>query len=277
MPNPFPGMNPYLEEPRHWPNVHHRLITYICDALQGTLPKGYTAVIGERIYLEEIGREAIPDVTILERRRPPEEEREAAPAMGARAAVATKAEVALDEPLTFVEFEREHREPFVEIYGPDGKVVTVIEVLSPANKTAESVGRRLYLDKQAEIKRSDTNLVEIDLLGYGEHTVSLPEAWMREEAPPHRYRVCVSRAGRRRVYLLWPRRLEERLPRFGVPLKEGEKEIALDLQALLDLCYDRGGFDRIVNYAEDPDVPLTDKERRWLRRLLRQKGLRVKK
>lgn len=27
MPSPFPGMDPYLEEPRRWPDVHQRLIT----------------------------------------------------------------------------------------------------------------------------------------------------------------------------------------------------------------------------------------------------------
>jgi len=264
-------MNPYLEEPGHWPNVHHSLITYLRDALNEALPKGYTAVIGERIYLEELQREAIPDVTVMER-RPPGEEREAAVGGGVR--TATVVEVAHDEPLTFVGLEREHREPYIEIFGPDGKVVTVIEVLSPANKSAGTEGRRLYLDKQAEILRSDANLVEIDLLGYGEHTISLPEAWMREKAPPHRYRVCVSRAGRRRIYLLWPRRLKERLPKFLVPLKEGERGIGVDLQALLNLCYDRGAFDRIVDYTKDPDVPLTGEERKWLDDLLRRKGLR---
>ena len=34
MPSPFPGMDPYLEEPRRWPDVHQRLITYLTDALQ---------------------------------------------------------------------------------------------------------------------------------------------------------------------------------------------------------------------------------------------------
>ncbi|MCK4452049.1 MAG: DUF4058 family protein [Anaerolineae bacterium] len=29
MPSPFPGMDPYLEYPVRWPDVHHSLITYI--------------------------------------------------------------------------------------------------------------------------------------------------------------------------------------------------------------------------------------------------------
>ncbi len=36
MPSPFPGMDPYLED--HWRDVHTRLVVYICDALQDTVP-----------------------------------------------------------------------------------------------------------------------------------------------------------------------------------------------------------------------------------------------
>ena len=32
MHSPFPGMNPYLENPVFWAEVHHRLITAIADA-----------------------------------------------------------------------------------------------------------------------------------------------------------------------------------------------------------------------------------------------------
>ncbi len=33
MPSPFPGMNPYLEHPELWPEVHSRLIIAITDAI----------------------------------------------------------------------------------------------------------------------------------------------------------------------------------------------------------------------------------------------------
>jgi hypothetical protein len=33
MQNPFPGMNPYLEQAELWHQVHHRLIIAITDAL----------------------------------------------------------------------------------------------------------------------------------------------------------------------------------------------------------------------------------------------------
>ena len=29
MPSPFPGMDPYLEDPHGWPDVHHEVISGI--------------------------------------------------------------------------------------------------------------------------------------------------------------------------------------------------------------------------------------------------------
>ena len=34
MNSPFPGMNPYLENPVFWSEVHHRLITAIADTIE---------------------------------------------------------------------------------------------------------------------------------------------------------------------------------------------------------------------------------------------------
>ncbi|MBN3943314.1 MAG: DUF4058 family protein [Nostoc sp. NMS9] len=38
---PFPGMNPYLEDPALWPGVHGRLVVAIADALSPQLPPKY--------------------------------------------------------------------------------------------------------------------------------------------------------------------------------------------------------------------------------------------
>ena len=37
MPSPFPGMDPYLENPDLWSEVHSRLIVAISDALDDQL------------------------------------------------------------------------------------------------------------------------------------------------------------------------------------------------------------------------------------------------
>ena len=50
MPNPFPGMNPYLESPDFWPEVHNRLMVAIADALVPQLVPKYRVAIEKRIY-----------------------------------------------------------------------------------------------------------------------------------------------------------------------------------------------------------------------------------
>src|SRR5437016_2274445 len=71
MPGPFPGMDPYLEEPALWPGVHQGLITGIRAALNATLPPGYVADMGERVYVVQPGRSLYPDVAVLKSMRPP--------------------------------------------------------------------------------------------------------------------------------------------------------------------------------------------------------------
>ena len=68
MPGPFPGMDPYLEHPARWPDLHHALITYTREALNERLPARYRARTGERVYVVAAARGVYPDVAVLERR-----------------------------------------------------------------------------------------------------------------------------------------------------------------------------------------------------------------
>jgi len=49
MPSPFPRLDPYLEDPEIFPDLHDSFIIYSREALQATLPEPYFAVIGRRI------------------------------------------------------------------------------------------------------------------------------------------------------------------------------------------------------------------------------------
>jgi len=60
MASPFPGMDPYLEDRALWNDVHHRLITYINNALQRQVRLRYHGRIEERLYVEEAKREIVP-------------------------------------------------------------------------------------------------------------------------------------------------------------------------------------------------------------------------
>ena len=67
--SPFPGMDPYLEHPELWPDVHNRLIAAIGDHLGPLLAPRYVARIEERTYVVEPGELELlylgrPDVTV---------------------------------------------------------------------------------------------------------------------------------------------------------------------------------------------------------------------
>ncbi|PAX52909.1 hypothetical protein CK510_16740 [Brunnivagina elsteri CCALA 953] len=67
MPSPFPGMNPYLENPEFWSEFHSRMIVAIADALDECLSRDYRVAVEKRVYLTEnqdnilVG---IPDVSV---------------------------------------------------------------------------------------------------------------------------------------------------------------------------------------------------------------------
>jgi hypothetical protein len=53
MPGPFPGMDPYLEDPKYWKGVHHQIISVCFELLNQTLPPSFAAQIEERIYIQD--------------------------------------------------------------------------------------------------------------------------------------------------------------------------------------------------------------------------------
>lgn len=66
----FPGMDPYLEDPRIWAGVHSRFIVYLADQLQPLIRPRYIAAVEERVFVQgPEQREIIPD-TWLKRHRP---------------------------------------------------------------------------------------------------------------------------------------------------------------------------------------------------------------
>src|SRR5579884_265029 len=48
MPSPFPGMDPYLEAPDIWPDLHHALAREVTGALNASLPLPYYARLNGR-------------------------------------------------------------------------------------------------------------------------------------------------------------------------------------------------------------------------------------
>src|SRR5690349_7855327 len=65
MPSPFPGMDPFLENPRIFTDFHDSFITYLREQLQQQLPAPYYAPIGERAWIEVSHRFIEPDVNVV--------------------------------------------------------------------------------------------------------------------------------------------------------------------------------------------------------------------
>jgi hypothetical protein len=84
MTNPFPGMNPYLEDRALWNDFHARLAVYISNQLQAQVRPRYVARVEERVYLEFAAREIVPDVALFRRRRPDSEGRRRSRRAGTR-------------------------------------------------------------------------------------------------------------------------------------------------------------------------------------------------
>ncbi len=260
MPSPFPGMNPYLENPELWPEVHHRLITAIADAIAPPIRPKYRVAIEKRTYLsngEDSVLVGIPDVSVLSQKSTTTQ------------TPSTKTLAAQSESVTVIlPIPEEVREGYLEIREvATGHVVTALEVLSPTNKRAGK-GREAYETKRREVLSSPTHLVEIDLLRDGK-----PMRIM-SETPQTDYRILVSRRNRRPLAQLYAFSVRQEIPKFPLPLQLGDTEPLVDLQSLLIGVYERAGFDLAVDYSLDPVPLLNEEDRAWADAMLREKGLR---
>lgn len=264
MPSPFPGMDPYLENPGLRPDVHHGLISEIQAALNRALRPKYHVRVEERVYISDEsdpGRSVIvPDIRIAARAGGEDTEFD-------RGSTG-RCEVAEPMVLTTM-IEEEIHEAYLEIIDRElRQIITVIEVLSPANKLAGSRGRASFEQKRKQVMNSPSHWVEIDLLREGLRLST------REGTPICEYLVHVSEVSRRGQGLVWPIRLAQRLPVVAIPLRPDDKPASLDLQSVLNSTYDRAAYDLALDYESDAIPPLPSKWAEWSHQLLVSKGLR---
>lgn len=248
---PFPGMNPYLERPSLWPDVHLELIRAIRLALMQAIAPRYYVTVEERMYIATVNPQ-----TLLGRAD--------AAVIGEPSVKETTATYAVTRtPVTvFVPVEDRIRERFLEIreQGAD-RLITVIEVLSPSNKHAGQ-GRISYEAKRNTIFASATHLVEIDLLRSGEPLPVYP-------ALKSDYRILISRSWERPHSFLYTFDLTDPIPDVPIPLQRGEDEPILALNPLLRQIYADVRYDLRIDYTSDPPQPaLTPETAEWLKQVL---------
>jgi hypothetical protein len=164
----------------------------------------------------------------------------------------------------------EHLEEFIEIRRrTDGRLVTLVDAVSPTNKTSP-MGRKVYLEKRQEGKVTGANLVEIDLVLQGQPTLD----YSRDGLPDWDYAVTVTRSTQPERYEIYTATIQKRLPRFRLPLAADDRDTVLDLQAAFARCYDQGGFAEKIDYKRDPVLTLRSQDKQWLDELLKQQKLR---
>ena len=164
----------------------------------------------------------------------------------------------------------EHHEEFIEIrQRSDNRLITLLDVVSPANKQT-STGRQAYLDKRREGKSANTNLVEVDLVLQGQPLLE----YSRDGLPDWDYAVTVTRSTQPERYEIYTATLQKRLPKFRLPLASDDRDTVLDLHATFTRCYDQGDFAAKIDYHCDPTTAVNDEDRKWLDELLKQQKLR---
>jgi Protein of unknown function (DUF4058) len=202
MPSPFPGMDPYLEAPEFWSEVHNRMIVAIADDLSAKLRPRY------RVAIE-------------------------------------------------YELPEEMRESYLEVReAATGRVVTIIELLSPKTK-------------RQQVLASAIHFVEIDLLRRGKH---FP---LGQQQVAKQYYVLVARGDdlrsvkdqRRPNADLYPFTLREAMPSFALPLEGRDAEPVVVLQEIFNGVYDRAGFDLAINYRQ-PIRSLSGEDAVWVEEIV---------
>lgn len=235
MRSPFPGMDPYLEHPALWPDIHNSLIVAIAHDLAARIAPRYYTHLQERTY----EMESVTSSLAIS---------EFAPVLEVAYRPGVRHSNNLIDAVN---------ESYLEIHETATKsIVTVLELRSPMNKLY-LMGKRMYVGQRKQFSRSRTNLVEIDLLRTGQ---PMPTQGRRVESD---YRILVSRATTRPRAHLYPFNLRDPIPTFPLPLLPGDEEPPVDLGAIFHALYERARYDLSLDYTQPPVPPVRDEDATW--------------
>jgi hypothetical protein len=251
-------MDPYLEDPSGWPDVHASLLPAIRDRLVAMVSPAYYVRIEERVYLTEPEgdpgyRFLVPDVIVTRPAIVPRSDEPRAASVGRAGTGTITAPVVLDDLLDPAIHDR-----YLEVReARSHEVVTAIEVLSPANKVPGSRGRRALEEKRGQLRGGGSSWLELDLLRAGERPPRVSGrgaycAWLLRHGHPGA--------------LAWFVGLRDPLPTVAVPLRPPHDDVPLDLQDILHATYDRARYADSVDYSRPvPAPPLDASDAVWVR------------
>jgi hypothetical protein len=250
MASPFPGMDPYLEISGDWRDFHARVLNACADLLSDRLPEGYIARIEEEFHIleypQETSQRRFPDVSISRTSRAPS-------TRGPAIATATLEPESIELLTTIVE---DVKQRWIEIRRkPDWVPVATLEILSPSNKFGH--GYEEYVYKRVSMIARPIHLVEVDLLSGGRR---LP---MAKPLPRGDYYVFVSRTERRPLSDVYTWSIRDTLPTIPIPLLSPDPDIPLDLAEVFATVYERGHYERSIDYQAPLVLPLAAADRTW--------------
>lgn len=253
MPSPFPGMDPFLEGP-NWLDFHNSFCIGLRAALTSRLVPRYVVRVEERLLIETDEGEAryVADVAIEEASELPLPERSGG-GVALRPVVMT---VRRFEPMRVVYLE--------VVDGRTQRVIAVIEVLSPWNKSAGGYGE--YLLKRNDLLDGGINLLEIDLLRGGKRLPTIGRL------PKGDYFAFASRGDEPKKVEVYAWGLRDSLPAVPVPLRIDEGSVTVPLQDVFDRVYDEAGYAYSANYGRPLAPPLSGADAEWVAERLRERA-----
>lgn len=265
MPSPFPGMDPYIEDPEIWSDFHNGLADEIRAELNATIQPRYVARLTPRVTYEEVAVTRSPtgirpDVGIWPHQPP-----RGPNIQPASTFIATpepvESSVVLEFPLRLMSIEI--------LASGTMELVTAVEILSPVNKRPSHDGYREYLRKRRELLRSAAHLIEIDLLRVGTRPP------LDKPVPEAPYYISLSRADMRPNVTVWPIQFYNVLPTIPVPLAEPDADVSLDMAKAVATVYERGGYATIIDYHRQvPPPKLNEADEIWIDEYLREQEIR---
>ena len=252
MSSPFPGMDPYLESPPFWGDLHGSMLAGIKAQLQDRLPGHYSVWSDIYVWLHE------PDLET--RRGKPDDFITSAPRPKGNAGL-----VMLPAPTTSIlpAIRREGNKYLKIKEVHSDRVITVLEFLSPANKTP-GVDHDAFLAKRNEYLATNTNVVEIDL-----HRTGLRMPLGEPSPPAADYYIVILREADFPRAAIWPLSVRDALPDLPIPLKPEDGFVTLDLKACFDLAYQQGPYRKEIDYSKPPRIPLQGEDAVWAAHLLK--------
>jgi hypothetical protein len=250
-------MDPFLEGSGEWSTFHSLFLSGILETLVPKVRPKYIVRTERHVTVfqepdEKIGV-IVPDAVVIEGESPLPPETESG---GVATTVAAPAIVRLA-------FTQKFQQTYLEIREREtGKLVTVIELLSPSNKRFGSPAWGEYLKKRDAIFASDVHLVELDLLRGG---ARMP---MGDPLPKGDYYAIISRSYRRPYCEVYAWTIRDPLPTIPIPLLKGDADVLLDLQQVFNTVYDRAGYDYSLDYNREVEPPLSEEDTEWVKERL---------